>query len=223
MDVVIHQAEHLRLLERAHAPGGAGHENPHAFFAAHGVFSGAAGVAAGGAKNVQLFAATCKFVFKQIAQQLHGHVFERQRGAIGQSFEKHAIFEFFQGHNFFAAKHFLRVGFRTNRLQIGSGNVVNVERQNLEGQHGVTLVAENHAQFFKRGGIHLRVTFRQVQTTIGGQAFKQDLAEFFSLLRRGLHRAGRKVVHSGRYRSSSLNCITRLQLLLRYMYSRLKG
>ena len=55
-DVVVHQAEHLRLLKRAHPAQRAGHENAHTFFTAHGVLGGAAGVAAGRAKNVQLFA-----------------------------------------------------------------------------------------------------------------------------------------------------------------------
>ncbi len=47
------QTEHLRLLEGAHAPVGAGHEHAHALFAAHGVFGRAAGVAAGGAQDVR--------------------------------------------------------------------------------------------------------------------------------------------------------------------------
>jgi hypothetical protein len=54
VDVVVLQAEHLRLLERAHAAVRAGHEDAHALLAAHGVFGRAAGVAAGGAQDVEL-------------------------------------------------------------------------------------------------------------------------------------------------------------------------
>ena len=86
VDVLVLQAEHLRLLERAHAPVRRGHKNAHAFFAAHGVFGGAAGVAAGRAQNIQLFATPGQFVLEQVAEQLHRHVFERQRRAVGQGF-----------------------------------------------------------------------------------------------------------------------------------------
>ena len=90
VDVGVQQAEHLRLLERAHAPVRAGHEDAHALLAAHGVFGRAAGVAAGGAQDVELFAAARQFVLEQVAQQLHRHVLEGQRGAVGQGFEVEA-------------------------------------------------------------------------------------------------------------------------------------
>ena len=92
VNVFIQQAEHLRLLKGAHAPVWAGHEHTHTAFATHGVFGSTAGVTAGGTKNVQLFTAAREFVFKQIAQQLHGHVFEGQGGAIRQGFNKQALF-----------------------------------------------------------------------------------------------------------------------------------
>jgi hypothetical protein len=57
VDVGVLQAEHLRLLERAHAAVRAEHEDAHALLAAHRVLGRAAGVAAGGAQDVQLFAA----------------------------------------------------------------------------------------------------------------------------------------------------------------------
>ena len=66
MDVGIHQAEHLRLLESAHAVQRAGHENAHPLFAAHRIFRRAAGVATGRTQNIQIFAAACQFVLKQI-------------------------------------------------------------------------------------------------------------------------------------------------------------
>ena len=48
------QAEHLRLLERAHAAVRREHEDAHAALAAHRVFGGAAGVARGRAQDVEL-------------------------------------------------------------------------------------------------------------------------------------------------------------------------
>ena len=76
MDVRVLQTEHLRLLKRTHAALRGGHEHPHTTLAAHGVLSSAAGVATGRAQDVQLFTTSRQFVFKQIAQQLHGHVFK---------------------------------------------------------------------------------------------------------------------------------------------------
>ena len=87
MDVGVLQAEHLRLLEGAHAAVRAEHEDAHALLAAHRVFGRAAGVAAGGAQDVQLFAAARQFVLEQVAQQLHRHVLEGQRGAVGQGLQ----------------------------------------------------------------------------------------------------------------------------------------
>ena len=85
MNVGVLQAEHLRLLERAHAPVRAGHEDAHAPFAAHRVLSRAAGVATGRTEDVEFFAASRQFILEQVPQQLHRHVLEGQRRAVGQS------------------------------------------------------------------------------------------------------------------------------------------
>ena len=63
----------------------AGHEHPHALLATHGVFGRTTGVAAGGAQNVELLATPSQLVFKQMAQQLHGHVFKSQSRSVGQA------------------------------------------------------------------------------------------------------------------------------------------
>ena len=57
VNIGVHQTEHLSLLKRTHAPVRTGHKNPNAFFAPHGVFRCTSRVSAGGAKNIQLFAA----------------------------------------------------------------------------------------------------------------------------------------------------------------------
>ena len=53
VDVGVLQAEHLRLLERAHAAVRAQHEHAHALLAAHRVLGRAAGVAAGRTQDVE--------------------------------------------------------------------------------------------------------------------------------------------------------------------------
>ena len=58
VNVFILQAEHLSLLEWAHASVGAQHKDANALFAPHGIFSSAAGVATGSAQNIQFFAAS---------------------------------------------------------------------------------------------------------------------------------------------------------------------
>ena len=183
MDVRVHQAEHLCLLERAHATGRAGHEHPHALLAAHGVFGRATRVATGGTQNVELLATPRKLVFEQVAQQLHRHVLEGQRGAVGQGFEVKAAFELLQGYDFLRAKHVLRVGFQADRLQVGGRNVVNVKRQHLKRQRAITLFQIDPAPGFQRGGGDLRVALRQVQPTVRGQAFEQDFTEVFAVRR----------------------------------------
>ena len=58
MDVLVHQAEHLRLLKGAHAALRAGHEDANTLFATHGIFRCTASVATGRAKDIQRFAAS---------------------------------------------------------------------------------------------------------------------------------------------------------------------
>ena len=87
VDVLVHQAKHLRLLEGAHASMWTGHENAYTALATHRVFRCATGIATGGAKDIEFFTAAGQFVFKQIAQQLHGHVFKSQGRPVGQSLD----------------------------------------------------------------------------------------------------------------------------------------
>ena len=84
VNVGIEQAEHLRLLKRAHSALWAGHEDTHPFFAAHGVLGGTACVPRCGAKDIEFSISPSEFVLKQVAKQLHGHVFEGQCGAVGE-------------------------------------------------------------------------------------------------------------------------------------------
>ena len=181
VDIRVHQAEHLRLLEGAHAAIRAGHEDTHALFATHGVLGGAAGVAAGGAQNIEFFATAGQLKLKQIAQQLHGHVLEGQGGAIGQGFQPQAVFKMAQGHDFAGAKHFGGVGLLTDGAQVGCGNVVDVKRQNLERQRRVPLCVVNRAPVAQGGVADLRIALWQVQTAIGRQAFEQNFAKALAL------------------------------------------
>ena len=187
------QAEHLRLLKGAHAPVRAEHEHANALLAAHGVFGGAAGVAAGGTQDVELLAAAAQFVLEQVAQQLHGHVFESQRGAVGQGFQIKAVGELFQRRDFARAEHLGRVGCLADRLQVSRWNVVDVERQDLERQRGVALGLPYAAQAGQVGRAQLRIALGQVQPAIGRQAFQQDVAK----LSGGGVATGGEVVHGG--------------------------
>ena len=140
------QAEHLCLLEFAHAPVRAGHEHANAFFAAHRIFGGAAGVARGGAQDVQLCRAAVQFIFKQVAQQLHGHVFESQRGAVGQFQNKEVFFKRPHWRNQGGAKNICAVGLFAKRRQIICRDVVNVQTQNFKCQVRIALGFENLTQ-----------------------------------------------------------------------------
>ena len=128
MDVLVLQAEHLCLLERAHAAMGAGHEDPHALLPAHGVFGRAAGVTRSRTQDIEVFSTPCQLVLKQIAQQLHGHVFEGQRRAIGQGLQVEAVLQLLERNDLRRAKHRLGIGLAANCLQISGRNVVDIER-----------------------------------------------------------------------------------------------
>ena len=181
MDVFVLQAEHLRLLEGAHAAVRAGHEDAHALFAAHGVFGCTAGVAAGGAQDVELFTAALELVLEQVTQELHGHVLEGQRGAVGQGFEPQAVFEVAQRHDLAGAKHFGGIGLGAQGLEVGGRNVVDIERQDLKRQLGVALLVVGLAQLGQLGVVDLRVVLGQVQAAVGRQAFEQDVAKVFAV------------------------------------------
>ena len=83
-NIFVLQAVHLRGLKTAHFAFRREHEYLHVFLATHGIFRCAAGIARSRTQNIQMLPATRQNVFKQIAEQLHRHVFERQRRAIGQ-------------------------------------------------------------------------------------------------------------------------------------------
>ena len=91
MDVGILQAEHLSALECAHFAFRRQHEDVDAFFAAQGIFGSRAGVAAGGTQDIEFFAFFVQYIFKRIAQELHGHVFEGQSRAVGQGLDFDAV------------------------------------------------------------------------------------------------------------------------------------
>ena len=189
MDVVVHQAEHLRLLERAHAAFGAGHEDAHAFFAAHGVLSGAAGVATGGAQDIKLLTASGQLVLEQMAQQLHRHVLKSQRGAIGQRLQVQGcglaghigLLEPPQGHDRPGTKYLFGVGALAQGAQVSRRNVVDVEREQLEGQGRIAPGLVRATPAAQHGGVYLRVMLGQVQAAVGRQALQQNVTKAFAL------------------------------------------
>jgi hypothetical protein len=83
-DVVVLQRIHLRALEGAHLAVRRQHEHAHAVLAAHRVFGRRAGVARGGAEDVDGLATLREHVLEQVAEQLHRHVLEGERRAVGQ-------------------------------------------------------------------------------------------------------------------------------------------
>lgn len=79
------------------------------------------------------------------------------------------------------AEYFRGVRLGAQGFQVGRRNVVDVQRQDLEGQLGVALLVVRLAQAREHGVVHLRVVLWQVQATIGCQAFEQDVAELFAV------------------------------------------
>ncbi len=134
VNVLVQQAKHLRLLKRAHTAIGAGHEDPHAALTAHGILRRTARVARGGSQNVQRFPTTAQLVLEQVTEQLHGHVFKSQRWAIGQGLNEDALFQLANRHDGIRSKRRFGICLMTQGAEITGGDIVNVERQNFEGE-----------------------------------------------------------------------------------------
>ncbi|KAF5292674.1 hypothetical protein FQR65_LT20242 [Abscondita terminalis] len=116
-------------------------------------------------------------VLEQMAQQLHGHVLEGQRGAVGQGLEPQAVFQWAHGHDGLGAKDFPGIGLGADGPQVAGRDVVDVQRQNLECQRRIALGSQRLAQLIQAGIIDCGVLLGQVQPAIGRQAFEQDVAK----------------------------------------------
>ena len=143
VDVVVHQAEHLGALEGAHPSGRRQHEDAQPLAATHGVFGRTAGVTRGGAHDVEPTVLLEQRVLEEPTQQLHGHVLEGQRGAIGQVLHQQRTafgagrFQLGQRGDGPRAEDLCRVGFLDQPFQVVGGNVVAVAAEHLEGQLGI--------------------------------------------------------------------------------------
>ncbi len=70
----------------------AGHEHTYTALSPHRVFGCAACIARRGSQNIQCLTSASQLVLKQIAKQLHGHVFKSQRWAVRQALNVEAVF-----------------------------------------------------------------------------------------------------------------------------------
>jgi hypothetical protein len=183
-DVGVPQAVHLGLLEGGHAVLRREHEHPHVVLAAHGVFGGGAGVAGGGAEDVDVLVGLVQGVLEQVAQELHGHVLEGQGGAVGQFQDVEAAvcitLELAQGGDLAevrirtaVAVGFDRVGLVHQGLEVGGGDIVGESGQDGEGQLPVVHVPHGR----QVGGAEMRVGLGQIQATVRRQAAQQDFRE----------------------------------------------
>lgn len=74
----------MGALERGHAAGGGEHDDGETLSASQCVLGGGAGVTGGGADDGEPVAAAGKLVFEELAEELHRHVLEGGRGAVGE-------------------------------------------------------------------------------------------------------------------------------------------
>jgi hypothetical protein len=197
-DVLILQAEHLRGLEAAHLAVRRQHEDADTLLAAHRIFGRAAGVAGGRAEDVQLGMLARQGVLEQVAQQLHRHVLEGQRRAVGQRLQDEpAAILFFQREQwrdlfrlFTAADIAIdlgRIGLADQPAQVLGRDVCRKARQDLEREVGIGQLAPG----VEVGAADLRVVVWQVESAVRRQASEQD---FGKLLGGGMA-AGGDIVH----------------------------
>ena len=181
VDVFVLQRVHLRPLEGRHAAMRAEHEDADALLAAHGVLGGRAGIAGGGAEDVDLFSPLFQNVLEQVAKELHGHVLEGQRRTV-REFEQAEFVHFEPMHRrdlggvvagASVAIHLGGVGFVADRLKVGSRDVIDEFREDGEGEFRVG----KRAPRVELGTRYLRIGFRQIESAIRRQAAEQDVAE----------------------------------------------
>ena len=175
VDVRVLQAVHLCLLEGAHAAMRREHEDVDAGFAAHGVFGGGAGVAAGSAEDVQPLVARFQHVFHRVAEELHGDVLEGERGAVGE-FEDVGVAcaKAGQRGNSFAMEDALVVGAVQDAAQVVFRDVVNVVAHHRKGEVGVA-IGFPFAQ--SGGGDDFRDVRGHGEAAVRGEALQEDVAE----------------------------------------------
>lgn len=175
VDVGVLQAVHLCLLEGAHAAMRREHEDVDARLAAHRVFGGGAGVAAGRAEDVQPLVAGFKDVFHRVAEELHGDVLEGERGAVGE-FEQVgvAVAEAGQRGDGLAVEDGFVVAAVQDTAQVVFRDVVNVVAHHREGEVGVVEVFP-FAQ--GGGGDDFRDVRGHGEAAVRGETLQEDVAE----------------------------------------------
>ena len=99
VNVVVLQRVHLGTLEVAHAAMWRQHEYGDAFFASQSIFGSRTGIARSCTQNIQAGSTLFKHVFEDLAQKLHGHVFEGQCGPLRQTQQAHAMIKRLDRHD----------------------------------------------------------------------------------------------------------------------------
>ena len=173
VDVRLLQAEHLRLLERAHPAERRQHEDLDAALAFQGVLGGAAGVARCRAQDVEPAAAARELVLEGLADELHRDVLERERRAVRQAEHEDARLERPQRHDARVAEDVGAVGSQQHRAQVVGRDVVDEARQHREGELGIRELAPRS----ERRRVDGRVALGNVEAAVGREPFEQDRRE----------------------------------------------
>jgi hypothetical protein len=146
-------------------------------------------VAARRADDVEGRAATLERILHDLAEELHGHVLERQRRPLREAHERDAAVDVAQGHD--AARELVRAvrGVRHGR-EVIARDVGREQPDDLAGEIGVVEAAPR----FESGGIDRRQLRGNREPAVGREAFQQGLAEVGRF-----HAAtGRDVLHCAR-------------------------
>ncbi len=139
-------------------------------------YSALAGVARGGAEDVQALSGFLQRVLEQVAQQLHRDVLERQRRAVATTRRICSPgSRVFSGVMSSLRTESARVGARDDIAQVVRGNVVGKPRQDLEGKFrrssGRAIGPVRPHRSADR--------FRAGKPAVGREAVEQDLGKLF--------------------------------------------
>ena len=197
VDVLVLQAEHLRLLEGAHAAVRAGREHTHARPLPRMAYSAALPVSPLVAPRMLSCSPRRPSSYSnRLPSNCMAMSLKASVGPL-DGLRARGCFRGGAGHDLARAEHFGGVRLGAQGLQVGRG-CRRCRATDLERQLGIALLVVGLAQAREHGVIHLRVMLGQVQATIGRQAFEEDVAKPLAVCMA----AGAEVLHEGsrRYR-----------------------
>jgi len=116
-------------------------------------------------------------VFEAVAEELHGRVFEGGGGAVGEATKVDAVFEGGDGDDVGFGEFGGGVGAGADIFEVVGGYVVDEEGEHVSGEGCIALLVKEVAPAVELSVPNGGVLLGQVESTIWGESFEEDIAE----------------------------------------------